>query len=90
MESFKRIFLLTDGQSNVKKRETLYKAFQLKMMGVEIFVMAVGNYIRGINELVSIASSSDTHLFRVESMADFDKVVKMIPLATANEKQGSK
>ena len=85
MKSFKRIFLLTDGQSNVKQWATLYKALQIKMLGVEIFVMAVGDSMSGINELISIASSSDTHLFRVKNMGDFEKVVKLIPVLSTNE-----
>ena len=89
MASFKRIFLLTDGQSNVKQWATLYKALLIKMMGIEIFVMAVGNEITGINELVSIASSSEAHLFRVSNMTDFEKVVTIIPLPGPNDGYGS-
>lgn len=77
--AYKRIFILSDGQSNIKKQNTLYLAYLLKDMGVEIFVMAVGERIAGINELAMVATSTDKHLYRVGQMQEFVKVVNEIP-----------
>lgn len=77
--AYKRMFILTDGQSNVKKRNTLYLAYLLKDMGVEVFVMAVGERIAGINELAMLATSTDKHLYRVADMEQFLQVVDEIP-----------
>lgn len=77
--AFKRILIVTDGQSNMEKEKTLYAALKLKMMAIEIFVVAVGDYIKGIHELVGLASSSDAHLYRVKNMEDFAQMVKLIP-----------
>ncbi|KXJ19100.1 collagen alpha-1(XXII) chain [Exaiptasia diaphana] len=77
--SYKRILIVTDGQSNVKKQLTLYKAFKLKNMGIEIFVIAVGGYLRGIAEIVGLASSTDAHLYRVKNMKDLLEIVQLIP-----------
>lgn len=77
--SYKRILIVTDGQSNVKKQLTLYKAFRLKNMGIEVFVVAVGNYLRGIAEIVGLASSTDAHLYRVRDMKGLLEVVHLIP-----------
>ncbi|EDO50016.1 predicted protein [Nematostella vectensis] len=79
MRSHKRVLIVTDGRSNVDKELTLYQAFQLKLMGVEVFVVAVGKYIKGIEEILGMASSFEKHLFRVESLAGFARVVRMIP-----------
>ncbi|KAK3715035.1 hypothetical protein QZH41_002684 [Actinostola sp. cb2023] len=67
--SYKRLLIVTDGQSNVEKQKTLYNAFRLKNMGIEIFVVAVGKYLRGIAEIVGLASSSDAHLYRTDYIA---------------------
>ena len=75
----KRVLLLTDGSSNMHVHLTLYRAFQLKMMGVEIFVIAIGSYMPGIQELVAIASSTDKHLYRVRNTMSLLDIVRLIP-----------
>ena len=75
----KRVLLLTDGSSNVNIHLTLYRAFQLKILGVEMFVIGVGNYIPSIQELVGIASSSDRHLYRVRDAMSLLEIVRLIP-----------
>ncbi|XP_032221860.1 uncharacterized protein LOC5520805 [Nematostella vectensis] len=77
--SFKRILIVTDGQSNINMERTLYNAFQLKNMGIEIFVVAVGKYLRGIAEIVGLASSTDAHLYRVRNLRGLLEVVHLIP-----------
>lgn len=77
--AYKRMFILTDGQSNIKKKNTLYLAYLLKEMGVEVFVMAVGERIEGINELAMLATSTNRHLYRVADMDQFLQVVDEIP-----------
>ena len=75
----KRVLLLTDGSSNMNVHLTLFRAFQLKMLGVEIFVIGVGNYMPGILELVGIASSTHRHLFRVRSTLSLLDITRLIP-----------
>lgn len=75
----KRVLLLTDGSSNMNIHLTLYRAFQLKSLGVEMFVIGVGNYMPGIQELVGIASSTDRHLFRVRDAMSLLDIARLIP-----------
>ncbi|XP_031571673.1 integrin alpha-D-like [Actinia tenebrosa] len=77
--SYKRILIVTDGQSNIEKPKTLYNAFRLKNMGIEIFVIAIGKYLKGIAEIVGLASSTDAHLYRVRNMKDLLDIVHLIP-----------
>jgi len=75
----KRVLLLTDGSSNINVHLTLYRAFQLKILGVEMFVIGVGNYMPGIQELVGIASSTNRHLFRVRDTLSLLDIARLIP-----------
>lgn len=75
----KRVLLLTDGSSNMHIHLTLYRAFQLKILGVEIFAIGVGNYMPGIQELVGIASSTDKHLYRVRNALSLLDIARLIP-----------
>lgn len=75
--SFRRVLVVTDGQSNVKRNKTLSNARELKIYGAEIFVVAVGDYVEGIDELVQMASS-DAHLYRAGDMQGFVEIVKLI------------
>lgn len=75
----KRVLLLTDGSSNVNVHFTLFRAFQLKMLGVEMFVIGVGNYMPGIQELVGIASTTNRHLFRVRNTMSLLDITRLIP-----------
>lgn len=77
--SFRRILVVTDGQSNIKRDETVPSAFQLKVLGIEVFVIAVGEYLEGIQEMVQMASSTDAHMYRVLNMGDLVEIVKLIP-----------
>ncbi len=80
------VLLVTDGQSNVDSHLTEAKANALKTSGVEIYVVAVGSYIYGIDEIVKVASSipqsippnPDPFLYRVKSLAGFWNIVKLI------------
>ncbi|KAJ7357408.1 hypothetical protein OS493_024919 [Desmophyllum pertusum] len=67
------------GSSNMNIHLTLYRAFQLKSLGVEMFVIGVGNYMPGIQELVGIASSTDRHLFRVRDAMSLLDIARLIP-----------
>jgi len=78
--SYRRILLVTDGQSNINRAETIPSADQLKLvMGVEVFVFAVGEYLEGIKEMVQMASSTDAHMYRVLNMRGLYEVIKLIP-----------
>ncbi|KAL9984352.1 hypothetical protein ACROYT_G006636 [Oculina patagonica] len=73
------VLLVTDGHSNVDTHLTDDKARALKKSGVFIYVVAVGSYINGIDEMVKVASSPpEKFLFRVEKLAKFWEVVKLI------------
>ncbi|XP_031563743.1 collagen alpha-4(VI) chain-like isoform X2 [Actinia tenebrosa] len=74
-----KVLLITDGLSNVQKELTLYRAFELKMMGVQIYVVAVGRFVYGIPESIGLATTSLRHLFRVRNMKAFLNVARMIP-----------
>ena len=71
--------VITDGGSNVNATRTLPEADTLKAIGAQVFVIGIGNYINGIEELANMASNKYTHLFRVESMGSFVDIVKLIP-----------
>ena len=73
------VFLVTDGQSNVQKQLTIPKADALKNSGVQIFVVAVGTYINGIDEMVKVASyPPEQFLFKVKNLSGFWNLVKLI------------
>lgn len=73
------VFLVTDGQSNIERHLTVPKAQELKKAGVKIFVVAVGSYIHGIDEMVRVASHPpEDHLFRVKKLDGFLKIIKLI------------
>lgn len=76
--SFRRVLIATDGQSNIKQDKTLWKAMDLKLNGAKIFVMGVGEYVDGIDELAHLASTLDAHLYRAGDMQGFIEVVKLI------------
>ena len=75
----KRVLIITDGQSNVHKHKTLFKAFQIKLTGTQIFVIAIGKYLKGMSEIVGLASSTDAHLYRVADVSGLLRVVRLIP-----------
>lgn len=77
--SFRRILVVTDGQSNIKRAETVPSAVQLKLQGVDVFVIAVGEYLDGIQEMVQMASSTGAHMYRVMNMRGLAEIVKLIP-----------
>lgn len=75
----KRVLIVTDGQSNVEKQKTLFEAFKVKLTGTQIFVIAIGKYLKGISEIVGLASSTDAHLYRVADANGLLRVVRLIP-----------
>lgn len=76
--SFRRVLVISDGQSNIKRNKTLWNAMALKLNGAEIFVVGVGEYLDGIDELALMASSTEAHLYRAGDMQGFVEVVKLI------------
>ncbi|XP_068743194.1 vitrin-like [Montipora capricornis] len=76
--SRKMVFLVTDGRST-DRQKTLVKATEVKDDGIQIYVVAVGKFIPGIDEMVKVASYPPTpFLFRVESYNGFYKVIKLV------------
>lgn len=82
--SVRRIFLISDGLSNVQQHLTLFQGFRLKASGVQIFVMAVGRYRHGFEEILGLASSTHAHLYRVGHMSGFLRMMKFIPTWPVN------
>jgi uncharacterized protein with von Willebrand factor type A (vWA) domain len=73
------VLLVTDGQSNIHKDKTVPNAKALKDDRVEIYVVAVGSYIHGIDEMVRVASHPpEKFMFRVQKLKDFWDVVKLV------------
>ncbi|KAL9984338.1 hypothetical protein ACROYT_G006622 [Oculina patagonica] len=73
------VFLVTDGKSNVDPHLTIPNANALKNSRVEIFVVAVGSYIDGIDELVKVASYPPAKfLFRVSNMGGFWNIIQLV------------
>ena len=72
------VLLVTDGRSN-SPHLTISKAKALKGVGIDIYVVAVGSYITGIDEMVKVASSPpENHMFRVQKLTNFWEVVKLV------------
>ena len=77
--SRKVVLLFTDGQWNEFPHLTVPKANALKGIGVDIYVVAVGRYISGIDEMVKVASSPpENYVFRVENNSALWKVVNLV------------
>ena len=73
------VFLVTDGQSNRRRHLTIPKAQALKRSGVKIFVVAVGQHVRGIAEMVKVASyPPQKFLFRVKKLDGFLQIIKLM------------
>ena len=71
------VLLVTDGQSNSPVL-TISKAKALKGIGIDIYVVAVGGYINGIDEMVNVASfPPENHMFRVQTLRQFWQVLKL-------------
>ena len=79
--SRKMVLLVTDGQSDSRAR-TISEARALKGIGVDIYVVAVGSYINGIDEMVRVArvasAPPEFHMFRVKKLTDFWTVAKLV------------
>ena len=79
LNAVKMVFLVTDGQSNIGRSLTVPKAQALKKARVKIFVVAVGSYIHGIDEMVRVASyPPKDHVFRVSSLRGFLEIINLI------------
>ena len=76
--SYRRVLIVTDGQSNIKRERTLWKAMDLKLNGAEIFVIGIGEYVDGIDELAQLATTLDAHLYRAGDMQGLVEIVKLI------------
>ena len=77
------VLLVTDGKSNRGGHLTIPRAQALKRSGVKIFVVAVGEKVRGIDETDRVASyPPKDYLFRVKNSTDSCKLLwfKGIPL----------
>ena len=76
----KWVFLVTDGRSNVRAHLTIPNADALKASpsNVRIFVVAVGNAISGIDEIVRVASyPPEDNLLRVANMDGFWNLMEL-------------
>ena len=84
--SRKRLLLVTNGPSerkpndSAKLQKIMWEAIQIRQMGPEVFLVAVGHRISRIDELVVIPSSTDAHFYRVSSMTALKQIVDGIPV----------
>ena len=70
--SEKVVILITDGQSNAQCHLTIPKAQELKKRQVKILVFVVGSYVKGIDEMVKVASDPpENYMFRVKTWGGF-------------------
>ncbi|XP_046860975.1 integrin alpha-2-like [Xenia sp. Carnegie-2017] len=73
------VFLVTDGQSNISRRQTVPNAKKLKDDGVEILVIGVGYFSRGIEEIFQIATLPvEDHILRFRNYRDMINVVNRV------------
>ena len=87
------VFLVTDGKSNRGGHLTIPRAQELKRSGVKIFVVAVGENVRGIDETDRVASyPPKDYLFRVKKLDGFLQFIKLmlkgIPLGNTPLQKG--
>lgn len=83
--SRKVVLLITDGQSNKDRHLTIPNAEELKKIGVDIYVVAVGSNL-DIVEIVKVAGPGsfnlhrprDGYLFRVQDYNGFLKITKLV------------
>lgn len=79
--SRKRVLLVTDGpcernlNDTINLQRLIWATMQIKTLGSEAFVVAVGRRIPRIEELLLIPSSTDAHFYRVANMAAFKRLV---------------
>ena len=73
----KRVLLVTDGRSNIRSDLTIPNADALKASGVRIFVVAIGNAISGIDELVKVASDPFRDLLRLKDFSGFWYLIQL-------------
>lgn len=84
--SRKKVLLVTTGPcgrtltETIKLQRLIWVAMQIKNLGAEVFVVAVGNRITRIEELLLIPSSTDVHFYRVANMTAFKSLVDEIPI----------
>ena len=72
-------FLLLMANQMCSNILTIPNAEALKNSGVEIFVIVVGSYINGNDEMVKVASYPPEHfIFRVKSLEEFWEVIKLV------------
>ena len=70
------VLLVTDGKSNREGHLTIPRAQALKRSGVKIFVVAVGEKVRGIDETDRVASyPPKDYLFRVKKLDGFLQII---------------
>lgn len=63
----------------MQRQLTIPKANALKNIGVKIFVVAIGPFVNGIDEMVKVASYPSQHfLYRVKNLNGFLNIIKLI------------
>ena len=73
-------FVVTDGNSNIQRDQTVPEALHLKGIGTRVIVIAVGNYgDSGRKEMKDIASyPSDANFYAVDDFTAFQDVVQTV------------
>lgn len=78
------MFLITSGESNIKKRRTLREAKRAKSLGINIYGVGVG--LSDTGELDSITSSSQTR-FSIPSFEDLNDLSEILFLPKCKGKE---
>ena len=76
--------VITDGNSNINKDNTIGEAVEARVSGVHIITVSVGKQL-GTFELKSMASQpKDKNMFQVERFDELDSLVRQMPMAFCN------
>ena len=78
--SQKRVVLVTNGPATENLQSLTWAASRIKALGPEIFLVALGDKIPSVKELVAILSSTDAHFYRISDISAFKQIVDGIPV----------
>ncbi|XP_068691484.1 von Willebrand factor-like [Montipora foliosa] len=78
--SQKRVVLVANGPATENLQSLTWAASRIKALGPEIFLVALGDRIPSVKELVAIPTSTDAHFYRISNMSAFKQIVDGIPV----------
>ena len=72
--------LVTNGPATENLQSLTWAASRIKALGPENFLVALGDRIPSVKELVAIPSSTDAHFYCISNMSPFKQIVDGIPV----------